>query len=54
MIQNLPLTMMADSLRAVFIEGAELNSVIPTLISLFLYGIVFLFIGIKFFAGLDR
>ncbi|EMO51703.1 ABC transporter permease [Leptospira noguchii] len=49
MIQNLPLTMMADSLRAVFIEGAELNSVIPTLISLFLYGIVFLFIGNKIF-----
>ncbi|PJZ40993.1 ABC transporter permease [Leptospira kmetyi] len=48
-IRNLPLTLMADSLRAVFIEGAGLMFVIPTVISLLVYGIVFLFIGSRIF-----
>lgn len=48
-IRNLPLTLMADSLRAVFIEGAGLVFVIPTVISLLVYGIVFLFIGSRIF-----
>ncbi|AXX16987.1 ABC transporter permease [Leptospira borgpetersenii] len=48
-IKNLPLTLMADSLRAVFIEGAGFISVIPAVITLFIYGIVFLFAGNKIF-----
>ncbi|MDI7203003.1 ABC transporter permease [Leptospira santarosai] len=48
-IKNLPLTLMADSLRTVFIEGADFSSVLPAVVSLFIYGIVFLFIGNKIF-----
>lgn len=48
-IRNLPLTLMADSLRAVFIEGAGFSSVIPSVISLLVYGVVFLFIGNRIF-----
>ncbi|EKR66676.1 ABC-2 family transporter protein [Leptospira weilii str. 2006001853] len=48
-IKNLPLTLMADSLRTVFIEGAGFISVIPAVVGLFVYGIVFLFVGNKIF-----
>ncbi|EMY77327.1 ABC-2 family transporter protein [Leptospira weilii serovar Ranarum str. ICFT] len=48
-IRNLPLTLMADSLRAVFIEGAGFSSVMPSVISLLVYGVVFLFIGNRIF-----
>ncbi|TGL78613.1 ABC transporter permease [Leptospira yasudae] len=48
-IRNLPLTLMADSLRAVFIEGAGFAFVLPAVISLLVYGVIFLFAGIRIF-----
>lgn len=48
-IRNLPLTLMADSLRAVFIEGAGLTTAIPAVAGLLIYGFVFLFAGSRIF-----
>ncbi|MBM9576704.1 ABC transporter permease [Leptospira sp. 201903070] len=48
-IRNLPLTLMADSLRAVFIEGAGLSASLPVVAELLVYGIVFLFAGSRIF-----
>ncbi len=48
-IRNLPLTLMADSLRAVFIEGAGMTVAIPAVVGLLIYGIVFLFAGSRIF-----
>ncbi|TGK27938.1 ABC transporter permease [Leptospira gomenensis] len=48
-IRNLPLTLMADSLRAVFIEGAGLVSSLSAIVLLLVYGTVFLFAGSRIF-----
>lgn len=48
-LQKLPLTMVADAMRSIFIEGAGMSQVIiPTLI-LTIGGIITFFIGLKFF-----
>ncbi|MBM9499523.1 ABC transporter permease [Leptospira sp. 201903071] len=49
LIRNLPLTLMADSLRSVFIEGAGFAEALPAVAALFIYGIVFLFAGSRIF-----
>jgi ABC-2 type transport system permease protein len=48
-IQKLPLTMMADATRGIFIEGAGFNEVMIPLFSLVLIGIVFFSAGLKLF-----
>ncbi|EQA35018.1 ABC-2 family transporter protein [Leptospira inadai serovar Lyme str. 10] len=48
-VKNLPLTLMADSLRAVFIEGAGLIESLPACGLLFLFGAVFLTFGLRIF-----
>ncbi len=48
-IQKLPLTMMADATRSIFIEGAGFNEVMIPFVSLVLIGIVFFSAGLKLF-----
>ncbi|AOP35734.1 ABC transporter permease [Leptospira tipperaryensis] len=48
-IRNLPLTLMADSLRAVFIEGGGFATALPAVAGLLAYGILFLFAGSRIF-----
>ncbi|MEQ8338487.1 MAG: ABC transporter permease [Cyclobacteriaceae bacterium] len=48
-IQFLPLTILADSIRTVFLEGATLINVLPELISLFVFGLVSYGLGIRIY-----
>ena len=48
-IQKMPLTMMADATRSIFIEGAGFNEVTMPFIYLMLIGIVFFSAGLKLF-----
>ena len=48
-IQKLPLTMMADATRSIFIEGAGFNEVIMPFAYLMLVGIIFFSAGLKLF-----
>ncbi|XDD50188.1 ABC transporter permease [Leptospira sp. WS92.C1] len=48
-IRNLPLTLVADSLRSIFIEGAGFATTLPAVFLLVGYGIVFLFVGGRIF-----
>lgn len=48
-IQNLPLTILVDSMRSVFVEGAGIADVFLPSIKLLFCGIVFQMLGLKFF-----
>lgn len=48
-IEKLPLTLLADGIRAIFTEGAGLAETIPAAIVLFLMGAVFFTAGLKVF-----
>jgi ABC-type multidrug transport system permease subunit len=48
-IKILPLTILADSLRAVFNEGAGLTTIVPASFGLVLFGLISYIIGIKIF-----
>lgn len=48
-IQKLPLTMIADSIRGVFIEGSTLQELLSPILILTSSGIIFLAIGLKLF-----
>ncbi len=48
-IKWLPLTILADSIRSVFNEGAMLNDVAPAIGALVLVGAVFYFIGLRMY-----
>lgn len=48
-IQKLPLTVLADNLRSIFIEGAGLNDVFPGIAILTLSGLLFFAIGIRIY-----
>tara|TARA_Y100001980_G_C14556910_1_gene353408 strand:+ start:44112 stop:45167 length:1056 start_codon:yes stop_codon:yes gene_type:complete len=48
-IQFLPLTILADSIRTVFLEGATLINVLPQMISLFVFGLVSYGLGIRIY-----
>src|SRR5690606_17141852 len=48
-IEKLPLTLMADSVRSIFIEGATLGDVATPVIILSAIGIVFSAVGIKIY-----
>ncbi len=46
-IQFFPLTILADSIRSVFLEGATLLNVLPELIGLFAFGLILYAAGIR-------
>ncbi|MBI5416373.1 ABC transporter permease [Candidatus Poribacteria bacterium] len=48
-IQKLPLTMLADGIRSIFIEGAVLKDVLTKIIYLIITGIVFFITGLKIY-----
>ena len=48
-IQKLPLTMFADGLRSIFIEGAGIMNVLPNIIILSLTGLITFTVGLKIF-----
>ncbi|XOV95048.1 MAG: ABC transporter permease [Bacteroidota bacterium] len=48
-IQFLPLTVLADSIRSVFIEGATLVNVLPEIIGLFAFGFILYGLGIRIY-----
>jgi ABC-2 type transport system permease protein len=48
-IKILPLTLLADGIRSIFIEGAGLTEIILPFFALLITGIVSFFIGLKFF-----
>lgn len=48
-IQKLPLTMLADGIRSVFIEGAGISDVLSQIIILFVIGIVFFGAGLRIY-----
>ena len=48
-IQFLPLTVLADSVRTVFLEGATLVNVLPQLIGLFAFGLILYGLGIRIY-----
>ena len=48
-IQKLPLTILADNTRSIFIEGAGLVEILPATISLVVIGMVFFFTGLRFY-----
>ena len=48
-IQKLPLTLLADGLRSVFIEGAGLRGVLPAAAILLVIGMAFFSVGLKIF-----
>jgi len=48
-IQFFPLTILADSIRTVFLEGATLVNVLPQLITLFVFGLILYVIGIRIY-----
>ncbi len=48
-IQFFPLTVLADSIRTVFLEGATLVNVLPQLITLFAFGLVLYALGIRIY-----
>lgn len=48
-VRNLPLTLMADSLRAVFVEGASFVDCLPACALLTIFGFVFLTMGLRIF-----
>ena len=49
LIQKLPLTMMADSIRSIFIEGASYSEVAIPFFALLCIGIIFFSAGLKLF-----
>jgi ABC-type multidrug transport system permease subunit len=48
-IKILPLTLLADAMRSIFVEGAGFYEITLPLIILFLTGILFFFLGLKIF-----
>lgn len=48
-IQKLPLTLLADGLRGIFIEGAGLREVFPAVLTLTFVGILFFSVGLRIF-----
>nr|WKN35817.1 ABC transporter permease [Tunicatimonas sp. TK19036] len=48
-IEKLPLTLLADALREIFIEGATLPDVLPQIVGLFAFGITFFLIGLRIY-----
>jgi ABC-type multidrug transport system permease subunit len=48
-IQKLPLTMLADGIRSIFIEGAGYNEIILPLLTLITIGVIFFGTGLKIF-----
>ena len=48
-IQKLPLTMLADGIRSIFIEGAGFNEILLPITVLLAIGLVFSSIGLKIF-----
>lgn len=48
-ISFLPLTLLSDSIRAVFIEGADFASVLTSLILLSIYGVITFLFGLKIY-----
>ena len=48
-IKILPLTMLADGLRSIFIEGAGFGEIVLPVLIMFIMGLVFFSIGLKKF-----
>jgi ABC-2 type transport system permease protein len=48
-LQKLPLTMVADAMRSIFIEGARIGQIIVPVLILSIGGIVTFIVGLRFF-----
>ncbi len=48
-IQKLPLTILADSLRSIFIEGAMVTDILPDFLILSVTGLILAYIGLRIF-----
>jgi len=48
-IQKLPLTILTDSIRSIFIEGAGIKEILPEFLVLSGFGLLLSFIGLRIF-----